>query len=71
MNIFEFAVKIIILQLCPIEDNKRKKTTFDYILIAEANERGKKLRRLRYKIFSYNGCVQRMAILFRKNSVYN
>jgi hypothetical protein len=44
---------------------------FDYILIAKINERGKELRHSRYRIFNYNKSVQRMAILFRKNSAYN
>jgi hypothetical protein len=53
----EFIVKIIILQLFLTENNKGKIIIFDYVLIAEINERGKKLRLLRYKNFNYNKSV--------------
>jgi hypothetical protein len=69
-DISEFIIKIIISQLFPTEDNKRK-IIVDYVLIAEINEGGKKLRRSRYRILNYNRSVQRMAILFRRNSIYN
>jgi hypothetical protein len=69
-DISGFAIKIIISQLFSTEDDKRKKKIFDYVLIAKVNERGEELRRLRYRILSYNRSVQRMATLFRRNSIY-
>jgi hypothetical protein len=71
INISEFAIEIIISQLFPTENNKRKKIISDYILIAKINERGKKLRRSRYKILNHNRNIQKMAILLRRNSIYN
>jgi hypothetical protein len=70
-DISKFVVEIIISQLFPIEDNKRKIILFDYVLIAEINKRGKKLRYSRCRTFNYNRNVQKMAILFRKNLAHN